>query len=134
MPGVIDLLTDDNRTDAAKANDAAVLGKLKSWFAPTPLGPPMPMQGRDVHGPSTGPYAYFPGRAGAPQGVTVSGQAQVDHTVRLDLNVTLDPALRAKIDQIANDSREFTVPLIGGGSGRMDSDAGPHRSGGIGRE
>lgn len=134
LPGVIDLLTDDNRTDAAKANDAAVLGKLKSWFAPTPLGPPMPMQGRDVHGPSTGPYAYFPGRAGAPQGVTVSGQAQVDHTVRLDLNVTLDPALRAKIDQIANDSREFTVPLIGGGSGRMDSDAGPHRSGGIGRE
>jgi hypothetical protein len=65
-----------------------------------------------------------------PQAVNVSGQAQVEHTVHLDVNVTLDPSLRAKIDQIANSSAvDFTVPLIGGGSGRMDSDAGPHRSG-----
>jgi hypothetical protein len=62
--------------------------------------------------------------------VTVSGQAQVDHTVHVE--VTLDPDLRAKIDQVVN-SQAFTVPLIGGGSGQMDSDAGPHRSGGIGR-
>jgi hypothetical protein len=60
--------------------------------------------------------------------VNVSGQAQVDHTVRVE--VTLDPDLRAKIDQVLN-NQSFTVPLIGGGGGRMDSDAGPHR-GGIG--
>ena len=60
--------------------------------------------------------------------VNVSGQAQVDHTVHVE--VTLDPDLRAKIDQVLN-NQSFTVPLIGGGNGRMDSDAGPHR-GGIG--
>jgi hypothetical protein len=68
----------------------------------------------------------------APQAVSVSGSAAVDHTVHLDVNVTLDLALRAKIDQISNDSHQFTVPLIGGGMGQMDSDAGPHRTGGIG--
>ena len=64
-----------------------------------------------------------------PQEVNVSGQAQVDHTIHVE--VTLDPALRAKIDQLTN-TTEFTVPLIGGGTGRMDSDAAPHRVGGIG--
>jgi hypothetical protein len=64
--------------------------------------------------------------------VTVSGQATVEHTVHLDVNVTLDPSLRAKIDQIANSAVDFTVPLAGGGVGRMDSDAAPHRTGGIG--
>jgi hypothetical protein len=38
----------------------------------------------------------------------------------------------AKINQVVN-SLGFTVPLIGGGSGQMDSDAGPHRAGGIGK-
>jgi hypothetical protein len=42
--------------------------------------------------------------------------------------VTLDPELRAKIDQLTN-TQEFTVPLLGGGTGRMDGDAGPHRAG-----
>ena len=37
----------------------------------------------------------------------------------------------ARIENIEK-SLEFTVPLIGGGTGRMDSDAGAHRSGGIG--
>ena len=60
------------------------------------------------------------------QTVSVSGQADVSHTIHLD--VTLDPALRAKIDQISN-ALEFTVPLLGGGHGRIDSDAGPHRAG-----
>jgi hypothetical protein len=131
LPGLIDLITGDNRTASAKANDAAVLGAIKNWFAPTPR-PAAPMQGRDVHGPATGPYAYFPARAGGPQDVSVSGEARVDHTVHLDVNVTLDPELRAKINQIADDSHQFEVPLIGGGTGRMDSDAGPTRVGGIG--
>jgi hypothetical protein len=61
--------------------------------------------------------------------VTVSGQAQVEHTVHVD--VSLEPGLMAKIEQAAN-SIGFTVPLIGGGTGRMDSDAGAHRTGGIG--
>jgi hypothetical protein len=99
--------------------------------------------GRDPRSPSTGTNAYFPPSAPVqtltlapreqqPQGqqaVTVQGQAQVDHTVHVE--VTLDPDLRAKIDQVVN-SQAFTVPLIGDGSGRMDSDAGPHRAGGIG--
>ena len=55
----------------------------------------------------------------APASGTVT--AQVDHTVHVE--VTLDPDLRAKIDQVVN-SQAFTVPLIGDGSGRMDSDAG----------
>jgi hypothetical protein len=72
--------------------------------------------------PGVGPY--FPSKD-----ISVSGQAQVEHTVHVD--VTLDPDLRAKIDQVVN-SLGFTVPLIGGGTGAMDSDAGPHRAGGIG--
>jgi hypothetical protein len=89
--------------------------------------------GRDPRSPSTGPNAYFPPQGPqqpqGPQAVSVSGQAQVEHTMHLE--VTLDPDLRAKIDRIDN-SLDFTVPLIGGGTGRMDSDAGPHRAGGIG--
>jgi hypothetical protein len=68
-------------------------------------------------------------RAPSTQEINVSGQAQVDHVVHLE--VTLDPELRAEIRQ-ATDSQSFTVPLIGGGNGRMDSDASPHRTGGIG--
>src|ERR1700677_3727470 len=83
-----------------------------------------PYEGRDPRSPSERVNgAYYP-----PRDVTVSGQAQVDHTVHVE--VTLDPDLRAKIDQVLN-NQSFTVPLIGGGGGRMDSDAGPHR-GGIG--
>jgi hypothetical protein len=59
----------------------------------------------------------------------VSGQASVDHAMHLE--VTLDPDLRAKIDQVVS-SLNFTVPLIGDGAGRMDSDAASHRRGGIG--
>ena len=66
------------------------------------------------------------------QQVNVSGQANVEHTVHVDVHVDLDPALRAKIDAAASVATEFTVPLIGGGTGVMDSDAGPHRTGGLG--
>jgi hypothetical protein len=129
--------------------------------APGPTAPPsgafpiahIPV-GRDPRSPSTGTNAYFPPSApvqttlppreqqpqgltlpsqaqqpAAPASVTVNGQAQIDHTVHVE--VTLDPDLRAKIDQVVN-SQAFTVPLIGGGTGRMDSDAGAHRAGGIG--
>jgi hypothetical protein len=93
-------------------------------FCPVPLG-------RDVRSPSVGPYAYHPAQSAPPQAVSVSGQAQVDHTIHLD--VMLDPALRAKIDQILN-ALQFTVPMIGDGAGRMDSDGGSHRTGGIGHQ
>jgi hypothetical protein len=93
-------------------------------------GPPMALPGAMPASPiGAGITPYGP----TPPQVSVSGQAQVEHTVHLDVNVTLDPALRAKIDQIANSSVDFTVPLIGGGTGRMDSDAAPHR-GGIGHQ
>ncbi|HEY1781429.1 MAG TPA: hypothetical protein VGG79_13545 [Roseiarcus sp.] len=60
--------------------------------------------------------------------MNASGEARVDHTVHVDL----DPGLRAEIDVAAGDDREFTVPLIGGGLGRMDGEAAPTRRGGIG--
>jgi hypothetical protein len=101
--------------------------------------------GRDPRSPSTGPNAYFPPQAPVqpqgltlppqaqqPQGqqaVTVQGQAQVDHEITVRIEAS--PLLQAIVDQ-ARQQSEFTVPLIGDGSGRMDSDAGPHRAGGIG--
>jgi hypothetical protein len=94
-------------------------------------GPAMALPGAtpaSTVGTQIAPYDAASGKE-----VSVSGQAQVEHTVHLDVNVTLDPALRAKIDQIANSSVDFVVPLIGGGTGRMDSDAAPHR-GGIGHQ
>jgi hypothetical protein len=62
--------------------------------------------------------------------VTVNGQAQVDHEITVRIEAS--PLLQAIVDQ-ARQQSETTVPLIGGGTGAMDSDAGPHRSGGIGR-
>jgi hypothetical protein len=57
--------------------------------------------------------------------VNVSGQAELQQT--LNITIQLDPEIRAQI--MAARSASVTIPLIGGGSGRMDSDAGPHRSG-----
>jgi hypothetical protein len=85
--------------------------------------------GRDVHSPRSPAFAYYP--PSAPAAVSVSGQADVSHTMHLE--VTLDPELRAEIRQ-AISSQTFVVPLIGGGAGRMDSDARPNRSGGIGHQ
>jgi hypothetical protein len=107
------------------------LAHPSEWFGGTPLtapGAPTPGGGRDVHSPSTGPYSYFP--AGNPASVNVSGQAQVDHQVTITINPS--PLLQAIVDQ-ARQQTDFTVPLIGGGNGRMDSDAAPHR-GGIGHQ
>jgi hypothetical protein len=109
---------------------AGVPMQLPGATPATPVGtmPYAPTYGRDVHSPQNGPLSYYPTKD-----VTVSGQAQVEHQVHLDVNVMLEPGLMAKINQIANSAVDFVVPLIGGGSGRMDSDAGPHRSsGGIG--
>jgi len=102
-------------------------------------------EGRDPRSPSAGPFAYYP-RAESPgrimparpvtptpglqQQVDVHGSAEIEHTVRVDVRVDLSPELRAKIDTAASSARQFTVPLIGGGTGRMDGDAGPHRAGG----
>jgi hypothetical protein len=105
--------------------------------------------GRDPRSPSTGTGAYFPPSTPAeeihlpqwpqqpkgqpqpqgPQAVNVSGEAQVEHEVTVRIEPS--PLLTAIVEQ-ARAAVNFTVPLIGGGSGRMDSDAGPHRSGGIG--
>jgi hypothetical protein len=67
-----------------------------------------------------------------PQAVNVSGQAQVEHEVTI--RVEPSPLLNAIVEQ-ARAAVNFTVPLVplaGGGNGAMDSDAAPHRSGGIG--
>jgi hypothetical protein len=65
----------------------------------------------------------------APASVTVNGQAQVDHEITVRIEAS--PLLQAIVDQARLQS-ETTVPLIGGGSGKMDSDAAPHRGPGIG--
>jgi hypothetical protein len=94
----------------------------------TPFGamPYLPTHGRDPRSPQTGPFAYTP----APASVSVSGEARVDHEITVRIEPS--PLLNAIVEQ-ARQQNETTIPLIGGGSGRMDSDAGPHRSGGIGR-
>jgi hypothetical protein len=95
----------------------------------SPIGtmPYLPTHGRDVHSPQTGPYSYYPPK-GAEE-VSVSGQATMEQT----LNVRIDPSpwFAALVDQVRQQA-QATIPLIGGGTGRMDSDAGPTRSGGIG--
>jgi hypothetical protein len=144
LPGFVNLLTDDNRTPAAKANDAAILKGILNWFSGGAPGAPMQLPGaqpaspigtvieaykaatlpgRDVHSPSGGPYAYYP-----PQSVSVSGAAQVDQNLHLSVDVA--PGLRAVFDQLENPN--FSVPLMGAApTGRMDTDAAPQR-GGIG--
>ena len=145
LPGLINLLTDDNRTARAKANDAAIWAKLFGPSAgapmqlpgatpPSAVGAPLGLYrpatmgpGRDVHSPQTGPYSYYPPK-GAEE-VSVSGQATMEQT----LNVRIDPSpwFTALVDQVRQQA-QATIPLIGGGTGRMDSDAGPTRTGGIG--
>jgi hypothetical protein len=99
----------------------------------TPVGamPFAPIHGRDPRSPQSGPYAYYPTKSPAAE-VSVSGAATVDQT----LNVRIDPSpwFKAIVDQALQNSQTL-VPLIGNGTGAMDSDAGPHRSGpaGIGR-
>jgi hypothetical protein len=150
LPGLIDQITDDNRTPGAKANDAAFLDWLKkSIYGPTPSAGGMPeehhwgpwhaggspsgpivrgpYEGRDPRSPQSGPYSYTPKGS---ETISVSGQAEVQHEVTVRIEPS--PLLTAIVDQ-ARAAVNFTVPLIGGGSGQMDSDAGPHRSGfGIG--
>jgi hypothetical protein len=85
-----------------------------------------PFLGRDPRSPQSGPYSYSPKGAGE---VSVSGQATVEQT--LTVRIEPSPLLTAIVDQ-ARQQSETLVPLSGGGTGRMDSDAGPHRHGGIG--
>jgi hypothetical protein len=61
--------------------------------------------------------------------VNISGQAELQQS--LNVTITLDPEIRAMIAS-SRQSASVTIPLIGGGTGRMDSDAGPTRSGGVG--
>jgi hypothetical protein len=61
--------------------------------------------------------------------VTVAGQAELQQS--LNVTITLDPEIRAMIAS-SRQSASVTIPLAGGGTGRMDSDAGPTRSGGVG--
>jgi len=65
----------------------------------------------------------------APAEVNVQGQAQVEHEITVRIEPS--PLLTAIVDQARQQSLT-TVPLIGGGTGVMDSDAAPHRVGGIG--
>ncbi len=107
------------------ATPASPVGAPFGQYRPATLGP-----GRDVHSPATGPFAYFPAPAAAPQSISVSGSAQVDHEITVRIEPS--PLLTAIVDQ-ARQQSETTIPLIGGGNGGMDSDAGPTRAGGIGR-
>jgi hypothetical protein len=62
----------------------------------------------------------------APASVSVSGQAAVAQTFNID--VTLNPALQAKIDALMN--FDFSVPLLGqADTGQLDTDAAPRRTG-----
>ena len=119
LPGFINILTDDNRTPVAKANDAAIMNRIFSSFSGGAPGTPMQLRGRDVHSPSTGPYAYYP-----PQSVSVSGEAHVEQNLHLSVDVA--PGLRAVFDQLQNPN--FAVPLSGAAdTGVMDGDARPRR-------
>ncbi len=64
----------------------------------------------------------------ARQDVSISGQAQVDQTLHVD--ISLEAGLRAEIDRLA--SLNFSVPLGQADTGRMDGDAAPRRGPGIG--
>jgi hypothetical protein len=96
------------------------------WHASgTPSGPLMP-QSWTPSGTALGGGADNAKLAAASaMPVNVSGQAELQQT--LNITIQLDPEIRAQI--MAARSASVTIPLIGGGSGRMDSDAGPHRSG-----
>ena len=95
------------------------------WHAGgTPSGPLMPQSwtpsGTALSGADNAKLA-----AASAMPVNVQGQAELQQT--LNITIQLDPEIRAQI--MAARSASVTIPLIGGGSGRMDSDAGPHRSG-----
>jgi hypothetical protein len=96
LPGVIDLVTGDNRTDAAKAIDATILEKIKSWFAPT-SGPATLRPGRYVHSPATGPYAYFPAGGAARAASRAGVIALVTGDNRTDAAKAIDAAILERI-------------------------------------
>jgi hypothetical protein len=130
-------------TPQAQAGEAALLGKLKDWVfgpdsaaAPRPYGPQLPA------GWAPRPQAWTPSgvslsggadnaklAAASAMPVSVTGHAEVDHTVTI--RVEPSPLLNTIVEQ-ARAAVNFNVPLLG--DGRMDSDAGPHRSGGIGHQ
>ena len=127
-----------------QAVEAAVVGKFKDWFfgpdsaaAPRPYGPQLPA------GWAPRPQVWTPSGVSLSGGadnaklaaatampVNVSGQATVDHEITVRIEPS--PLLNAIVEQ-ARQQSETTIPLIGGGLGAMDSDAAPHRVGGIGR-
>jgi hypothetical protein len=99
-----------------------------------PYGPQLPAD-----------WSPHPSRAWTPSGVALSGGAdnaklsaasampvnvsgQADINQQLTIRVDPSPWFKAMVDQALQNSQTL-VPLIGGGAGAMDSDAGPHRSG-----
>ena len=81
------------------AAPASPVGTVLEPWHPTALG-----LGRDPRSPQTGPYSYYSPR----EPVMVSGQAQFEQ--QLNINITLDPAIRAEIDaarQSADRQRPF---------------------------
>ena len=79
------------------------------------------------HAPSPIALSPLPAQPAAPQSVSVSGAAQVEQTLRLDVHVDLDPALRARIDHLVGGDTNFTVPLSAP-TGAMDNGAAPRRA------
>jgi hypothetical protein len=132
-PGVYQALKEGNPAFGAAGGDlpyyppSAQQHNWGPWHAGgSPSGPIV--GGRDPRSPSVGPYAYHP--PSHPADVNVSGAATVDQTLRIE--VAPSAWFQTMVDRALQQS-ETTIPLIGGGSGQMDSDAGPHRPGGIGK-
>jgi hypothetical protein len=159
------IVTGDNRA-AAKANDAAILEGIKSWFAGVfgPASAPLQLPGAmpaspvgsvlEPYGSAASNFAYHlaraqrsedewradpeaaRGRAYAGMGdrtetaVSVSGAASVEQTIRVDLDISLDPEIRAQLREMADSNSSFSVPLTPSWSaplGTMDTDAKPNR-------
>ena len=136
-PGVYQALKDGNPAFGALGGDlpyspsAGAPLQLPGATPATPVGtmPFAPIHGRDPRSPQTGPYSYFPTKSPAAE-VSVSGQADINQ----QLTIRVEPSswFKAMVDAALQNSQTL-VPLIGGGAGAMDSDAGPHRGpGGIG--
>jgi hypothetical protein len=151
LPGLIDFITGDNRMPQAKAIDAAILADIKGWLfgdSPgTPRPAPWPTETQDLERSRRSRLVYEGGgfiddpeaargrayqslnlNAPREQTVSVSGAAQVEQTLHLEVDMA--PDLRAKVDRIEQ-MFDFSVPLNVAPTGRMDTDAAPQR--GIGR-
>ena len=146
LPGVIDFVTGDNRTDAAKAIDAAILDRIKSWFMGQPASSAPAAAGPSGAAGAASDFTWHLERArradqewradpeaargralmampATSQQVSVSGEATVDANFKVEAS--------SELLRIVDEVRRLAVslPLNGASAptGRMDSDAAPAR-------